>query len=282
MFLVGLKNQLAGWPQKKKKKKTHDTLLVIPLCWSVYHNLVTGQDLVFNKRPVLGNNFSSSICVKQLCCNAKKVSDEWTAESSCCQRAGKPELVAHIKPWASSVWTSQWWKLKQTQSCRTNGQVGRERGAADHTPHKNTAHHISADTTHVHRHTQRHKTPRKNRRNKRWASNQRALQQLNQHRLSDEQEHFWFLWAAAFINHPQKKHHSTTTWVEDTLFCCSLCRAEKKWKKKKGKKQIMLFSNKSNQLWSTSVSRGLMFQINNRHLHLAIWLLCAHSKAKFL
>lgn len=93
----------------------------------------------------------------------------------------------------------------------------------------------SALTLHVHRHTQRHKTPRKNRRNKRWASNQRALQQLNQHRLSDEQEHFWFLWAAAFINHPQKKHHSTTTWVEDALFCCSLCRAqEKKMEKEKG------------------------------------------------
>lgn len=97
----------------------------------------------------------------------------------------------------------------------------------------------------------------------RWASNQRTLQQLNQHRLSDEEEHFWFLWAAAFINHPQKKHHPTTTWVEDPLFCCSL---EWSWEKlgwgKGGKKQILLFSNQSNQLWSTSVSRSFRFQMN--------------------
>ena len=63
--------------EKKKKKKKKTSLHIVSI-------IVRWQDLGFNKRPVLGNNFSSSICAEQLCCNAKKVSDEWTAESSCC------------------------------------------------------------------------------------------------------------------------------------------------------------------------------------------------------
>lgn len=50
-------------------------------------------------------------------------------------------------------------------------------------------------------------------------------------------------------------------------------------KRKEKRKQIMLFSNQSNQLWSTSVSRGLMFQMNTRHL--LVWLFSAHSHAIF-
>lgn len=126
-------------------------------------------------------------------------------------------------------------------------------------------------------HTLTHLQSQRKSRNKDWASNQRTLQQLNQHRLSDEEEHFWLLWAAAFINHPWKKHHSTTSWVENPRICGirwrPVQRGENKWRKTEGGH----FSNQSNQLWSTLVSRGLKFQMNSRHLQEVVCLFCAHS-----
>lgn len=132
---------------------------------------------------------------------------------------------------------------------------------------------------HIHRHTHRtlgrERAQRKKRksRNKRWASNQRALQKLNQHRLSDEEEHFWFLWAGAFINHPQKKHHSTATWVEDPLFRHRLCRAklQKNWKNERQGKEKEEEEEKSSPFSFQSVQSALVsfnvqrFNVSNEH-----------------
>lgn len=97
------------------------------------------HDLVFNKRPVLANHLSSSMF---LWCNGKPVFDEWTAESLVARGLDSPGKRHTSNPGPVSVcvcvWISQWWKLQQTQSCRTNGQVGREWGAADPTLPKKT------------------------------------------------------------------------------------------------------------------------------------------------
>lgn len=75
-----------------------------------------------------------------------------------------------------------------------------------------------------------------------------------------------FLWAGAFINHPQKKQHSTTTLVGGPCFFPLEEKEQNNWKKKGGGGKSMRFFNQSNQLWSTSVSRSLMHQVNTRLL----------------
>ncbi len=142
-------------------------------------------------------------------------------------------------------------------------RLGWEWGAADPNPPK-TQLITSALTLHTYMDTHI-KSQEKTSRNKRWASNQRTLQQLNQHRLSDEEEHFWFLWAGAFINHPQKKHHSTTIWAENPLFCFSICRADprKRFGRRKGGKAIYaLFQSIQSVMVSFRVQR---FNVSNEH-----------------
>ena len=223
-----------------------------------------------SKRPELANLSGSGWWLEQRWCKGKIVFDKWTAENAIARGHTHQILERSLCGYHSD---ESWSRLSHIELMDRRGW---EQEAVDPTAPKNTAHHINTDTTHIHRHTK--PQGEKKSRNKRWASNQRALQKLNQHRLSDEEEHFWFLWAGAFINHPQKKHHSTATWVEDPLFRHRLCRAklQKIGRRMKGrKKAIHALSNQSNQLWSASMSRGLMFQMNTRHLHVVVWfVLC--------
>lgn len=202
---------------------------------------------------------------------------------SSCQRAGKPGLVAHSKPWPRSLCgyhsDESWSRLSHVELM---DRLGWERGAADPTP-KNTAHHICADVTHIHRHTHRHKTPGKKRVGIRGEPVIR--------------EHFSSLISIACLMRKNTsgfcgqepsliilKRNATPPQLElRTLFSAAVY-VEQSWEKKfvrrkGGGKQFMLFSNQSNQRWSASVSRSLMYQMNTRHLHVVVWLFCAHSHA---
>ncbi len=84
----------------------------------------------------------------------------WWADcrESCCQRAGKPRLVSHIKLWPSLCGyhrDESWGRLSHVELM---DRWGWEQGAAGPTPPKNTAHHISASCTHTHTYTHRYKT----------------------------------------------------------------------------------------------------------------------------
>lgn len=149
----------------------------------------------------------AAVCVQF---NGIKVFDEWTAEGRKAWTSGSHQTLA--RPLCVNHSDESWNRLSHVELM---DRWGWEQGAADPTPQKHSSSHQCWQYTQTHTQNQGGKKSR----NTRWASNQRTLQQLNQYCLSDEEEHFWFLWAAAFINHPQKKHHSTTTWVEHPLFC---------------------------------------------------------------
>lgn len=140
---------------------------------------------------------------------------------------------------------------------------GWEWGAVDPTP-KKTAHRISADTTHIHRHTHKHKTQEK------------------KVRIRDElvnREHFSSLISIACLMGKTTcgfcgqgpslitlKRNTTQLQLEVRALFSIAVYVEQSWgrhlKKNGGEKAIHFFSNPSNQLWSASVSRDLMFQMN--------------------